>query len=343
MYRSRPHAHRRRQSGARLAFLLAFVSLALPLVPIAPASAASNGKWALLPYSPDSGSGAARSNFSFEVKPGQTITDKVSLFNQTDAPISFRLYGADAYNTTPGGGFALRNPDDKKLGVGAWVSTAVSDYTMAPQTRTDIPVTITVPVDATPGDHAGGIVALNINPEETRKAGNATYNVKRAVGVRVYARVAGPLKPAIDLANVHLATDAPLLTPLAGTGSAKLGYTLVNTGNTRVAPKIHIEISDAFGRTVRTFDNKKVPELLPGGRVTVIQPWASLPILGVHYTAKVTATADGAHAVAESSAWVVPWVLILLLVLIVGGWYLLRRRRRARPRPPSPDRALSRV
>jgi hypothetical protein len=332
----------------RLATLICTLAVAFTAIAVTPtvAHAATNGQWALLPYVPANSSGAARSNFALEVKPGQTLTDKVSLFNLTNKPISFKLFSADAYNTPKGGGFALQTDTQKPVDAGSWIHIYTTSYTIAPLTRADIPVTITVPNSATPGDHAAGIVALNINPATIKKSGSVTYAIKDAVGVRVYVRVLGPLKPSLEVSNVGLQTDAPALTPLVGTGSAKITYTIVNAGNTRLTPKAHVTIDDIFGRTVKTIDDKKLPELLPGGKITVTEPWSSLPLLGVHYSATVNVTAPDVHASGSASAWVIPWVLLLLIALIGGGFYYWRRRQyektEAPGRPPR-DREMAKV
>src|SRR5688500_12110841 len=70
---------------------------ALPLTR-APAPANGNGSWSVGPVN-RSAALAARPNFALEAPPGETVRDAVRITNLTAAPITFRLYGADAYNT----------------------------------------------------------------------------------------------------------------------------------------------------------------------------------------------------------------------------------------------------
>jgi hypothetical protein len=71
-----------------------------------------------------------------------------------------------AYNTSEDAAFALGNPEDPEEGVGAWIRTGVAEYTIAPGMAAEIPFELTVLEDATPGDHAGAILAAKVDLEE---------------------------------------------------------------------------------------------------------------------------------------------------------------------------------
>lgn len=62
-----------------------------------------------------------------------------------------------------------------------------------------LPLTITVPADATPGDHSGAVVAAS-----TTSGGSEAANVQleQRVAVRVYLRVAGESAPGLTLSDV---------------------------------------------------------------------------------------------------------------------------------------------
>src|SRR6185503_7586052 len=111
--------------------------------------------------SPGSSAGEAeRTNFTFEVFPGQVIEDTVSVTNFTDEPIDFRLWSGDGYNTEDGA-FAIYGADVAPLDTGSWVTLPVETQTVNPNSRADVPFSITIPANASPGDHVGGIAALN--------------------------------------------------------------------------------------------------------------------------------------------------------------------------------------
>ncbi len=83
------------------------------------ASAASNGSWSIFPYHAPGASGPGRSLFDFSLKAGQSIADAFTLSNDSNHPITFNIYPADAYDVTAGGGFALRGFGQENDGVGA--------------------------------------------------------------------------------------------------------------------------------------------------------------------------------------------------------------------------------
>ena len=199
---------------------------------------------------------------------------------------------------------------------------------MAPRTQADAPITITIPENATPGDHAGGIVALNTAIEATQKDGNVEIGVQRAVGARIYLRVAGPTRAALEVSDVKLEHDRGLL-PWTGSGKGTVTYTVENTGNLRQSPAIDIQVNGLFGRDVDQANADGKVDLLPGQKVTLTQPIDGIGHLD-HLTATVTVeTTEGTTDSAETSTWIIPWLLIaMVLLLVVGAVYWWRRRRR---------------
>ncbi len=66
-----------------------------------------------------------------EASPGQTISDRVSVFNFTDAPIDFVVYAADALPAKGTGAFSLQLPDGatgalpEPVDLGTWIQLPV--------------------------------------------------------------------------------------------------------------------------------------------------------------------------------------------------------------------------
>ena len=196
----------------------------------------------------------------------------------------------------------------------------------------DAPVRIRVPENATPGDHVGGVVALNTAVEETQTQGNVEIGIQRAVGARIYLRVAGPTRAGIDRVTTSGSTDDRGRLPWTGDGEALVTYTLENTGNLRQTPDVDVLLEGLFGRELDRAETQGVVDLLPGQKVTLTQKMSGIGHLD-HVTATVSvATPEGATDHASTSVWVIPWLLILALVLLGVGlfWYWRRRRTRVR-------------
>lgn len=290
-----------------------------------PARAAENGEWAVYPAASRLGS---RPYFYLSADPGSTVTDRVTVANKTAAPLSFLLYGADAYNTERDGGFAVRTRQERQTGPGAWIKPARDRVTVPPHSAVTVPYTLTVPADAAPGDHPGAVVALD---ERIAKGagGDLALGVQRAVGARVYLRVGGPTVPALAVEDVTLDQDRPLV-PGTGTSSAVVSYTLHNRGNVTLNPRVALKAQGLFGRTLLTRDLDRLPaELLPRQRIRLSERWTGSPQLDWGELT-LTATAKDVRESGRVSFLALPWLPLTVLATggaagLLGLW--IRRRR----------------
>lgn len=300
----------------------------------APSShAADNGSWSVYPAASQI---AARPYFYLSADPGQTLQDKVVVANKTAEPLTFRLYAADAYNTARDGGFAVRTVKETMRGVGAWAKPAKSRVTVPAHKTVTVPITLHVPEGAEPGDHPGALVALD---ERVDKGdGSLALGVQRAVGARVYLRVSGPTLPALAVEHVHVSHHQPLV-PGLGDSDATISYTLHNTGNVTLDPKVTLKAQGLFGRTLLSRGLTRIPaELLPGQSVKLSEPWKGSPQLDWG-DITLTASAPGTKQSASASFFALPWLAAALLLAVgfVGG-VLAVRARRGRVRPSVPVR-----
>lgn len=298
------------------------------------ASAASNGAWSLFPYRAPGASGASRSQFDFSLKAGKSISDAFTLSNDTAHALRFNIYPADAYDVPAGGGFALRGFGQTNVGVGSWIRLPKSVsgiFSLAAGSQVTVPFTVSVPLDASPGDHAGGIVALEVGPATIPKS-NVHVSVREGVGVRVYLHILGPVHPRLIVSKVQAGVSVPAMAFLSGSSRAEVRFDVVNTGNT-MFPTVEAKAfaTNLFGQRVETFRPARLTAVLPGSNETVTEPeWQSLPIAGP-ITLHVQLLATHVDARYTASFWIVPWVLIVLAAMILAalGTYLLHRRRRS--------------
>ncbi|MER5542911.1 DUF916 domain-containing protein [Streptomyces sp. NPDC002589] len=330
--------------------LLGLLVLLLGLFPgltAAPAHAADNGGWSVYPVASKV---AARPYFYLSADPGQTLTDQVAVQNRTGGPLTFRLYAADAYNTARDGGFAVRTLNERMSGVGAWAKPASPRISVPAHRTVTVPFTLHVPEGAEPGDHPGAIVALDEHVDPG--SGRLALGVRRAVGARVYLRVGGPTLPALSVGQVHISHHQPLI-PGLGAGTATVSYTLHNTGNVTLDPKVELRVRGLFGRTLLDRELTRVPsELLPGQRVRLTETWRGAPQLD-RGEVTLTASAPGTRQSASAAFLALPWLVVALVCVagVAAGALLVRARRRrarrsARVRPsprvrPTPSRPRS--
>ncbi|WP_439675307.1 WxL protein peptidoglycan domain-containing protein [Embleya sp. MST-111070] len=335
----------RRQGGrtrtlATLFAVLATLFASLTLVASAPASAAGNGEWSVDPYVPDGTSQNARRYFFLEGAAGTTVPDVVTLHNTSQAPLTLKLFGADAYNTARDGGFALRTVTDKQKDVGTWIQVAPENQTLTlqPGEKRQVPFNIVIPPNATPGDHPGAVVALNTAIEGTQQQGQIKVNIQRQIGARVYLRVQGDALPAMDVQKVEVKRDSGFH-EFFGSSKATITYRIVNRGNVILRPKFDLKVEGLFGRKLMGKTEEGI-EILPGSTVEKVVEWKDAPRLD-HVTVKVGAVApdqkldDSASTSYTAAPW--PSLLTLAAILILAGlgWGLWRNGRKGKGGDPA--------
>jgi hypothetical protein len=287
----------------------------------------------------------ARSLFSFGLTPGSVAFDHVAIVNYSTKKLDLDVYVTDALNS-PEGGYALRAATEKPFDLGAWVvvgKASRSRTVSVPGRRKDgspgrviLPVTITVPANASPGDHAAGIVASLTSLGKNPKGQNV--KLEQRVAGRVYVRVNGPLLPSLIVTSLtaHFVGSSWPWKP----GSVVVDYTVSNTGNLRMGFKPSLVVKGPLGLGSRSARDEPDAELLPGNSRTfhtaVRNVW---PMLRLHVTAIVAPTAAIAAEPPEFGVIreaidivAVTWPVIVFLVLLVAllVFWVSRRIRRIR-------------
>ena len=245
---------------------LALAVAGLVVVGAAPAHASDNGQWSVAPTGADGVT--PRDWFEYQLRPGQTLRDLVSVSNLTDHPMTFAIYPSDAYNTPRDGTFALRLQKEASGDAGTWINLGYQNLEVPAKSRADLPFEIDIPADASPGDHAAGIIAEDTSPPDPATQGQGV-NIQRRVGTRVYIRVAGPLQPSLQVTQIGVKKTQALLPPFTGRGHATVAYEVTNTGNVRLQGQSTLRIKGLFGRVLKTYAPVDLPELLPHGSVVV--------------------------------------------------------------------------
>jgi hypothetical protein len=339
------------------ALVAAMLAAAIGALAASPASAADGDiSWGIQPSTPSGPDG--RTEFSYQVAPGTVITDWVGV-NDSAVPATFRVYAADATTDYDTASFTLIGSDQGSPDLGGWTSidggpAACADtndaaeaacaaglgvtVTLDPGTTRNIPFTITVPQDATPGDHSAGIVA---SYSTDAGSGGTTVRQENRVGTRIYLRVDGPLTPGLGVSGAVAGYDGTWNPVGAGSGFA--GFDLTNTGNTRLTAQPTIHFTGPFGIDFGSVPLAPVKNIVPGGtaHITGVLPGVA-PLFLLFADVTVTPVAgDGlaatdplpAAATGSAIAWAIPWMLLGILVVIAGAIVLivfLRRRSRER-------------
>ncbi|MFG6444021.1 WxL protein peptidoglycan domain-containing protein [Microbacterium sp. P07] len=276
---------------------------------------------------------AVRSRFDYQASPGQMIDDSYVVTNTGTTAQTYAVFATDAFNTEDGS-FSLLDTGIEPSDAGAWVSFGTErsiSVELQPAESKSIPFTLRVPDNATPGDHAAGLVV-------SLQTGDGQVLMDRRLGTRLYVRVPGELQPNLTITGIT-AAYTPSFNPLAG--ETTVTFTVQNAGNVALAGQLKTEIKGFFGITLASPTQQDVSEMLPGSTrtVTAVVPgvgqWLFLnPVTTLYPSVDETALNPGplASVTRDTVVIAVPWVLLAIIVLglLIWAWIWFGRKRNAR-------------
>lgn len=319
--------------AATLAPLLA-AAAALVGVPAAASAATDDVTWTVRTAS--NSLGADRTNFSYALNPGAHLDDGIVVANRGTETVELDVYAADGY-TTSTGALDLRLAAEAPVGVGKWIVVPEHHVSVPAGQTVEVPFTVDIPADATPGDYAGGVVTSLTVADQS-----ANVNVDRRLGIRTGIRVGGDLAPALTVEGLGVDWDGGLVPFLFG--DATVHYSLHNTGNVSLTAGEADAVAGPFGwGEVTAAPGEPAPTLLPGEswqRDVRVPAVAAMGLVWASVTATPTvtdasgSTSDLDPVTASAMGWAVPWpILVALLLIVVAAvfgprWLRARRRRR---------------
>ncbi|MFT3944692.1 MAG: hypothetical protein QM705_12850 [Ancrocorticia sp.] len=319
--------------SAALTLLTPSVASALPVAaPVSVMSAsptASSVEWTVVPT--DANGADGRISLRHELDPGSTVSDAIEVRNTGSTEGVFKVYAGDGVVGANGAfDIAAGDPEDS----GAWITVDGLDdgaLTLAAGESRVLPVSIAVPGDAVPGDHPAGIVVA------LSQQGDGV-TVTHRVGVRLHLQVTGNIAPALEITSSEL-TFEPSAVPFAQ-GTARMTYTLVNTGNVRTGAVISGHTQGPFGLGAASGVTDAPVELLPGDTVTQSMEIAALPLIRLSGELTVTPVSIGSDTtplpekVAVSlSDFAVSWSTVAVIILVLAAVVFVIVRRVRRPAP----------
>ncbi|MEU4678556.1 hypothetical protein [Micromonospora sp. NPDC023737] len=315
--------------ASRLLTVLAAVLVAVPLAPAGARAQPTSPTltWAVQPADEKGPDG--RRWVEVALDPGQVVTEHLAVRNFSDGPVVFALKAADGYLTDKGR-FNMLPSHRASVDGGTWIEVQDS-VTVGPKQTKVVPFTITVPHDATPGDHPAGIAA-------TVTSSGGTVAVESRVGFRVMMRATGTVTAALAIGDAAARYERSW-NPFSP-GTVHVTYTATNEGNVAVTGSGRVTAAELFGLTepkART----AVEELLPGGsrksEAQVAGVWGLGPVRTTVEANPFVLAGDPAGAEirrgsATVTVWAVPWpqvaLLVILAVLVLAYRTIARRRRR---------------
>jgi len=175
--------------------------------------------------------------FVHTLEPGSLQDEGIRVINNTKEIKNILVYAADSVSSTDGG-FACRQYSEEKNLVGSWIELEQTEITLEPNTNQIIPFVITVPENASVGEH-NGCILIQEKPE-TGLDKEAGINLAIRTGLRVALTVPGEIIQSLQF------TD--FLVQKRKGGSFILSPIVFNNGNVSLDATIDVVTRSIFGR-----------------------------------------------------------------------------------------------
>jgi len=280
------------------------------------------------------GADKSRTRFDYQVNPGQPARDSIYVVNTGSTVQEVTLYARDAYSGDDGS-FLIDGESETPTDVGSWVvfegNKKTLTLTLKPGNFVTIPFDVLTPTDASPGDHAGAIVAS----AETK---GTTIDVVRRLAIRLYARVSGQVKARLEITNIKSEPTVSLLNPFEF--KQEISYDITNVGNIELSADVVTKSEGPFGLFAGNSDTLRVPNLLPGNTRKISQTISgggqlvftrtSIIYEGLFTSEGINAQIPRARYDLERADFPAGTVLYTSVVLLILLTLLVRRRRQLR-------------
>lgn len=321
----------RRRGGAALVLglLLGLVSPVAAVASAAPTADTSSVTWGVVPG--DTEYGTDRANYAYDLDPGDVVRDVLDVTNRGSTDLHLAVYGADGLTTTSGQ-IDLLPADQPSVDLGTWIVPDVGEIDVPAGQTVAVPFTVTVPADAAPGDHSGGI----LTSLSAASGDDGTVRLDRRLALRMHVRVTGELAPGLSVTGLTVDRESAA-NPFAG-DTLVIRYRLTNSGNTRLLPTDAVAVSGLVGAArVVDVSGADPVEVLAGSSldreitVTGVHTWGRADVrVQAQGTAVGSGNGGAVTASAELGMIALPWAaligLLVLVATVVTVVILLRRR-----------------
>ena len=271
----------------------------------------------------NAGAGISPALFEQAAEPGESLTTEITVSNLSDREQVFFLFVRDIVGVLDNGTPVYAQPDAETTGyeMSEWVALAEAEVVLAPYQDYTVPVVITVPPEASPGSHFGGIF-VSAEPPKLRTIGAGVgYEVANIVSVRVAGDV-------IDNAQIRtFSTDSLIYSEPTVEFMARIE----NKGNVLIRPYGPLVVKNMFGDRVATLTfNESLGGVFPRTIRDFDMLWEDEGTAFGRYVAELSLVyeVDGINQktiYSETSFWVLPMKIIkpaaIAIAIILAAVY----------------------
>lgn len=276
--------------------------------------------------------------------PGQTIKANISLRDVTDGNLvvnnQINDFVAGGEDGTPKIILDTTQSASDPYSIRGWI-TPVPQLLLKSKEIRSIPITISIPSNASPGGYYG-VVRFTGTPPELKDSG---VSLAASLGALIILKVNGQAKESLGVEQFFANTNnkPTSTTPITFFEAAPIVFVerIKNIGNLHEEPAGLVTVTDMFGNKVATLGvNQPVHDVLPGSirrfETSLDSGNIGNRILFGLYHAKLDITYGATKQIltSEISFWVIPYkaiiaIIIGLVLLFFGFRFFIRRYNRA--------------
>lgn len=261
--------------------------------------------------------------------PGETVTAQISLRDISSGPL---VVTGEVNDFVAGGEDGTprilldEDAEDSPYSLKDWIEP-LSRLTLEPREIQDLPITIRVPANASPGGYFG-VIRFTATPPELEDTG---VSLSASLGALVLLRVNGDAVEGLEVEEFSTSSNGKAGSLFESTPIDFI-VRLKNTGNVQEIPAGQVAITDMFGKTIATVNVNLPPRNVLPGSIRKFEPSLDSSVLGNkqlfgRYTADLAVTygSEGQTVTSSHTFWVIPYRLIgIVIALLVIGFFALR-------------------
>ncbi|PIS39100.1 MAG: hypothetical protein COT34_00200 [Candidatus Nealsonbacteria bacterium CG08_land_8_20_14_0_20_43_11] len=260
--------------------------------------------------------------FELTANPGDTLVNKVRIWNPTTTIISVKMEAEDFVPMGETGEVLIVEPDETKtFSLARWVTTSPDEFTLAPGEDKFVDFYIDVPQNAEPGSHYGSVLATT---RAVLGEGITGVGTAQKVGTLVLLIVSGKMEESLKVKEF----SAPSFSEY---GPVEFLIRFENQGTVHVRPRGFVTITNWRGKKAVDIEFPQM-NVIPGAIRKITARWDKKVLIG-RYTATLIGSYGASNNPLEPAIitfWVFPWKVgagITAGVLLALFFFIKTRRR----------------
>lgn len=256
------------------------------------------------------------------VKPGESVTKMMTVTNRISDDRVFSLMVEDMSGSADGSGaVVLLGDQDGPYTLRDYISFPSATLDLDLGERAQIPVTITMPMNAEPGGYYGAVLVSTVQDEGAVEVSTARSPIIARIGTLFFITVPGQADTGGQVVSLTTKNNKWWWQK----GPIDLGILFENTGSVHLNPYGEVQINNMFGEEVGFIELEPWFVLPKSLRLREVAWDRELLIGRYSITTKINRGYDNIIDENTIAIWVMPWkVMTIVFVVLFTIFFLVR-------------------